>query len=109
MHAGPLPSDEGANARELEHETEERGEGEHGGDGRREADARVEADREVRAEHVEDAVSDVDDALQAEDDGEPRREEDVDRPDREAVQRLEDDGHRVGPPTSSAVSASTPR
>ena len=75
-------------------QAEERRREEHDHERQREADPRIEGQREIGAQHVEDAVRDVDDPLQPEDDGQPGGEQDVDRPDGEAVEHLQQDGHR---------------
>ena len=84
-----LPAHERPHAAQLEHQAEERRHEERDHQRQREADPRIEGQREIRAQHVEDAVRDVDDALQPEHDGQPRGEQDVDRADGEAVEHLQ--------------------
>src|SRR5207248_8339238 len=93
----------------LEPEPEERGDHEDRHDGESEADPGIERDGEVRSQHVEDAVGDVHDALQPEDDGEPGGEQDVDGADRQAIQHLEDGRHAPTPSRRASSSWSCRR
>ena len=87
------PADQRSNRRSFEYQAQHGGGGERDGQRERKPEPAGEIDREIGAEHVEDAVRRVDDALEAEDDREARREQNVDGARREAIQKLQEDGH----------------